>query len=233
MPCCLLISWEFQRKLVFVHKNGQPTAFRAPHKCPNKVKWLMQFTSVCATARRPRRFAGDTYWKIDGVTSPRTFFSHLSKIFPHGNTLLIEGLDLSLTAKSLYSEHPARYTRKVACDTMSPVPDSFHVEFRSDFADRLCQLIDQQGLAAAFYHFKGYSDREVIFTFHDAFEGELVVSGTVAEPLVREFAHDLGCSAQQTPAVDLRAQLAAIDRAMNPPWWKRALRPFQRAKNAD
>ena len=177
--------------------------------------------------------AGRTYWNLKGVTDPRVFFRHLPRIFPHGMTLLIEGLEIGLSAKSLYEEYPAIYTKKVACDTMSPTPDSYHVEFSADFSDRLCRLIESQGLAAAFYHFKGYSESEVIFVFHDAFEGELVLSSSLSEAVVQEFASGLGQRAEHAvfPG-DLRENLKQIDRAINPPWWRRALGIFGRGKNA-
>ncbi len=177
--------------------------------------------------------AGRTYWKLEGVTDPRTFFRHLPKIFPYGMTLLIEGLEIGLSAKSLYADYPAIYTKKVACDTMSPTPDSYHVEFSADFSDRLCQLIESQGLSAAFYHFKGYSQNEVIFTFHDAFEGELVLSSSLSEAMVRDFAGGLGRAAEHAVfPVDLREHLKQIDRAMNPPWWRRVLGILERKKDA-
>jgi hypothetical protein len=177
--------------------------------------------------------AGRTYWKLLGVTDPRAFFRHLPKIFPHGSTLLIEGLEIGASAKSLYCLHPSIYTRKVACDTLSPTPESYHVEFSAGLSDRLCQLIESQGLAATFYHFKGYSEREVVFTFHDAFEGELVVSSGLSEKAVRDFASALGKTAEQARfPFDLREHLETLDRAMNPPWWRRALGIFQRKKDA-
>ena len=171
--------------------------------------------------------SGPNYWKIEGVTDPRIFFQHLPKVFPHGMTLLFEGLEIGLSAKSLYEEYPAIYTKKVACDTISPTPDSFHVAFDSVFAELLCDLIDTQGLPAAFYHFKGYSEQEVVFTFHDAFEGELVLSSSLDERAVREFASGLDLPVENAVfVVNLRDQLAALDRALNPPWWRRAWKIF-------
>ena len=84
---------------------------------------------------------GRTYWKVEGVTTPQTFFRHLQKIFPYGRTLLIEGLEIGLSAKALYAEYPAIYNQKVACDTLSPTPDSYHVAFGAEFSERLCRLI--------------------------------------------------------------------------------------------
>lgn len=168
---------------------------------------------------------GDAYWRLEGINDPGLFFRHLPTIFPLGMTLLFEGLDLGLTAKSLYGEYPANYIKKVACDTISPVPESHHVAFGMEFSNRLCQLIESQGLTAAFDHFKGYSEQEILFTFHDAFKGELVLSGSLTEASVREFAGGLRCNFERAVfAVDQREQLIRFDQFLNPPWWRRALR---------
>ena len=169
--------------------------------------------------------SGDHYWKIDGITDPQAFFSHLPKIFPHGMTLLFEGLEIGASAKAFYEEFPALYRKNVACDGIDPVPDSHHVAFGPTFTERLCQLIASQGMAAAFYHFKGYSEQEIVFTFHDAFEDELVISTSVPESAVQEFANALGQVAILTPfSINLRDQLGRMDRALNPPWWRRVLK---------
>ena len=148
---------------------------------------------------------GPTYWKLEGLTDPQAFFLHLPMVFPYGMTLLFEDIEMSLTAKSLYAEHPAIYTKKVACDTISPVPESFHVAFSPEFANGLCQLIVSQGFEGTFYHFKGYSQNEVVFTFHDVFMGELVLSNRLPKATVIKFASALGSTAElATYAIDHR-----------------------------
>lgn len=168
---------------------------------------------------------GDHYWKIDGITDPTAFFTHLPKIFPCGMTLLFEGLEISASAKALYEEFPALYQKNVACDGIDPAPDSYHVAFSPAFAERLCRLITSQGMAAAFYHFKGYSEQEIVFTFHDAFEDELVISTSVPEAGVHEFARALGRMTIPTPlSINSREQMERMDRALNRPWWRRVLK---------
>ncbi|PTY01973.1 hypothetical protein DB347_25210 [Opitutaceae bacterium EW11] len=168
---------------------------------------------------------GTSYWGVSGIGAPVEFFQNLPLIFPHGFSLLLEGIDVGRTAKSLYAEHPAKFARKVACDTLSPEPDSFHVEFSPLFAQRLSALIEQQGRESAFRHLKGYSPEEVLFTFHDAFEGELVVSSSVAEVAVSEFALASKASfSLKQFEFDPHTQLVALDKALNPPWWARLMR---------
>jgi hypothetical protein len=176
---------------------------------------------------------GPTYWKVDGIKDPKAFFKHLPKIFPYGLTLLLEDPEMSLSAKSLYADFPARFTKKVPCDTIYPVPESHHVVFTADFADRLCQLLASQGYEGTLYHFKGYSEQEIVFSFHDAFMGELVVSHGKPETVIREFAASLNCTAElATYPVDMREQVVMMDRALSPPWWKRMWRLFKRESNA-
>ena len=164
---------------------------------------------------------GKTYWKIDGIINPKAFFQHLPKIFPIGMTLLIEGEEMGLTATSWYEQHAAPNIQKVACDQFSPIPEFYHVTFTADFAEGLCEIITSQGLARAFYHFKGYSEREILFTFHDAFEGPLLVSDSVNKASIDEFTTALGKNALQEIFPNQLENLRAINQILNPPWWKR------------
>lgn len=146
-------------------------------------------------------------------------------------TLLVEGLEMGLTARSLFEDFPAKYRRNVSCDTLIPIPESYHVAFSADFATRLCQVIKSQGLAAVFYHFKGYSTTDVIFTFHDAFESELVLSKNIPESKVLEFATALGVTAERSVfAFYGRKQLLALNQNLNPQWWRRVLSFFKRSQ---
>jgi hypothetical protein len=175
------------------------------------------------------RLPGNTYWKFErGVLPLRDFFQHLPKIFPYGGSLMIEGLEMGLSAKTLYEEHPADYVANVPCDTIHPVPASYHVAFSEEFARRLCLLVDSQGMAANFYHFHGYNNSEKIFTFHswrNNLEGELSLAGNLDETKVRSFASALNCTPELVPFPrDLRQELKNLNRALNPPWWRKLLR---------
>jgi hypothetical protein len=176
------------------------------------------------------QFAGDDCWTIEGITNPNAFFQHLPIIFPYGMTLFIEGCEIGLTAKSWYEEYPANYEGKVACDTLMPIPESFHVAFSEQFAEGLCQIITSQGLWRAFYHIKGYTEREILFSFHDAFDNAFTISSCVSEANVREFANKMGLIAQATKfPPDRLEKLRKMNRIFNPPWWKRVLRKFGKA----
>jgi len=173
-------------------------------------------------------FQGDTYWKVRSGKEPERFFACLPAIFPYENSILFEGLDMGLTAKSLYGENPARYVCRVACDTLSPVPDSFHVAFTPELAEHLCQIIAHQGMETAFYHFKGYSKTELIFSFHtfrDAFESEVVVSRSIGEAEVQNFADALGETVELATFPSERlTELKKINAIVNPRWWERILK---------
>ena len=171
------------------------------------------------------------YWQVNGITDPQAFFQHLSKIIPFGTSLHIEGLEIGLTAKSWYEEHPAKYLGKVACDTLSTAPDYYHVAFSQEFANGLCEIIKSQGLARAFYHFKAYSPTEILCQFHDAFENEFVVSNNIDEKAVRRFAASLGLEVQLAAFPhDQLEYLQKLDRVFNPPWWRRILNSFKKDK---
>lgn len=180
-------------------------------------------------------FPGEQYWKVPILTDPGSFFASLPGIFPHGGSLFFEGPEIGLTARSLYEEFPARYTRTVLCDTIHPTPEEFHVRFEADFAERLSHIILQQGLESAFYHFKGYSETELVFSFHsmgDDFECTLIVSTAVAEEAVRQFARDLGQTAELATFPHGRlAKLKEIDAALNPSWWRKVRNIFRSSQS--
>ncbi len=180
---------------------------------------------------RALHFQGARYWKIPSGNDPLRFFQALPIIFPYGQSLLFEGLEMGLSAKSLYEEFPAKYRRLVACDTISPQPEAFHVVFDPTFAEHLSGIIRSQGMESAFYHFKGYSSTELIFSFHsfsDAFDVELTISESVSETTVTRFAEALGQRAAiATFPEPLIEQLKKFDAIINPSRWRRLLNVFR------
>lgn len=182
------------------------------------------------------RLQGNAYWKFErGVLPLRDFFQHLPKIFPHGRSIMFEGVKIGLSAKALYEEFPPSYKANVACDTIHPVPASYHVAFTEEFVRRLCQLVESQGMAATFYHFHGYTETEVIFKFHswtNDLEGELLLDGNLDAAHVRSFAGALNCTPELVPfSRDLRQELNNLNRALNPPWWRKLLHRFSRRQS--
>ncbi len=176
-------------------------------------------------------FPGAACWTIGDVTNARDLFFHLPKVFPHGGSLFFEGPEMGMSAKALYEEYSATYIRKVMCDTIDPQPDFYHVAFSDEFAQRLCRLIESQGMEAAFYHFKGYSQTEIVFTFHtfrNFFKADLLLTSSLPEKAVRDLSDALGCKLELTPFPrDFRKQTVLLDNALNPHWWKRLLRPVR------
>ncbi len=172
---------------------------------------------------------GSTYWKFERNVLPlRDFFRHLPKIFPPGGTIMFEGLEIGLSAKALYEEHPANYLANVSCDTIHPVPVSYHVAYTDELIRKLCLLVESQGMEAVFYHFKGYTKTEVIFSFHswrNNLEGSLSLAGNLEESRVTSFANALNCATELVPFPhDMHQKLRRINQALSPPWWKRLAR---------
>jgi hypothetical protein len=98
----------------------------------------------------------------------------------------------------------------------------------------LIDLVRRHPVEACFHHVKAYRGEELLFTFHDAFDGScLLVSDRVPEESVRAFASPLGGTYQrelnaskQDPEELLRV-FRALENAhksqMNRPWSKKAL----------
>lgn len=168
---------------------------------------------------------GREHWRIDGVRDPRAFFAALPIIFPIGSTLMFEGLDIGDRTRALFREKAALSARRVACDTLDPIPEVFHVNFDEDLAERLCEIMETDGVESCCRHFKGYSESQILFTFHGAFEESLVLSINFSEEAVCEFAKRLGLQAvRDSFPTEPRTLLEQMDRSLNPTFWQRARR---------
>ncbi len=168
---------------------------------------------------------GREHWRIDGVQDPRAFFAALPIIFPIGSTLMFEGLAIGDRARALFREKAALSARRVACDTLDPIPEAFHVIFDQDLAERLCAIMATTGVDSCCCHFKGYSENQIIFTFHGAFEESLVLSINLPEEAVRDFSERLGLQVvRDSFPTDPRVLLEQMDRSLNPTFWQRARR---------
>ena len=89
----------------------------------------------------------------------------------------------------------------VARDTLYPVPDFYHVTFSQEVVGRLADMTARRPSRECFHHIKAYRGECLLFTFHDAFKGHLLISEHIAEPAVAEFCRILGTSYQREPNV--------------------------------
>ena len=139
-------------------------------------------------------------------------------------------------AASFYLKHATAHLTAVACDTVFPVPEVYHIDATPDVVIGIADLVSRRPIKELFDHVKGYRHGRVIFTFHDAFKGSFLVANSVPEAKVSAFCEVLQVSytREQTKRAGgdaLRSLLNAMenpDRVKMPslPWWRRIAREF-------
>lgn len=182
------------------------------------------------------RFDTPQHWVIDGIKRPEPFFRQLSWLMDSSSVLYLEGTAIHPEAGSFYLRHASAHSTAVACDTIFPVPDVYHVDWSPDAVVGMLELISRRPIKELFDHVKGYRDGRVVFTLHDAFEGSLRVADSIPEAKLAAF-----CSALQVPyrrertapvkADALRGLLNAMEnpdkvRMPHDPWWRRIAAEF-------
>lgn len=173
-------------------------------------------------------------WVISGLQEPIAFFQRLNLLMPENSILYFEGCTIHTDVVRFYEGNRASLPVSVVRDTIFPVPETFHVSMTPAVIEGMIELLGRHSRAECFDHVKGYSGETLLFTFHDAFDGgDLLVSDSISENAIREFATMAGRTYTREPNVNRRDPevLHALLRAMeNPhllrinwPWWKKVL----------
>ena len=170
-------------------------------------------------------------WVIHAVREPCPFFRALPILLPPGAVLYMEGVLIAPYVAGFYERNAAANPVAVARDCISPIPDVFHVSFSAQVISSLCELADERPESDLFDHIKAYHDESLLFTYHDAFAGELRVSGRLPESAIREFCAAVGATYTQEPTKQrdmeqLRRILCALEnpdgvRIAREPFWRR------------
>lgn len=171
------------------------------------------------------------HWVVEGIKQPEPFFACLPSLVPNDAILYCEGGSIAPDVAIFYKEHQARNAVAVVRDTILPVPEIYHVAFSSQVAARLRELAANRSPGELSDHIKAYQGKSLLFAFHDAFTGCMLISEHVSENVVAEFCRSLGvtCRREQTQKCDpeqFRHFLRALEhpdqvRIAGKPWWKR------------
>jgi hypothetical protein len=157
-------------------------------------------------------------WVVSGVRQPEPFFRSLSLLLPQNSVLYFEGCSIGSDVSAFYESHRAPNAVAVCRDTIFPFPDSFHVGFSPEVATRLCELATNRASNELFDHIKAYRAGSMLFTFHDAFENDLLISGLIEELALAEFCRRLAVNYKRETNVNnrdpelLRRLLQDLDR---------------------
>jgi len=173
-------------------------------------------------------------WIVEDLRSPEPFFENLGLLIPQDAILYFEGCTIAPEAVSFYEAHPAQNAVAVVRDTLFPTPETFHVRFVPAVTTQLLRLLAEHGREKLFDHVKAYKGESLLFTFHDAFEGWLMISDKVPESVITAFCQKLGVKSRRepTPKRDTKAIQALLYAMENPgkvricgeTWWKRTWR---------
>ena len=174
-------------------------------------------------------------WVVDGLRDPAAFFQHLHQLIPPDCILYFEATNPAPEVVQFYEANRARENAVcVVRDTLFPVPEIFHVQMRTGLAEDFLNLLGKHPQPRCFTHVKAYRDAQLLFAFHDAFDGSpLLVSDRIPAERVQAFCANTGATSRLEPNENkrdpevLRRLLWAME---NPekvkilwPWWKRAL----------
>lgn len=176
-------------------------------------------------------------WVIEDLKQPVAFFEHLPTLLPPDAILYVEGTSIASEVATYYSSHHARDAVDVVRDTIAPVPDIYHFTFSPEVCATLRQFAEKHPVAEMFDHIKAYRGRCLLFTFHDAFDGWLLVSEHLPDDAVARFCQALGVSRrrEETKRRDpeqLRRILWALEnphkvRIAGESWWRRLWRQWK------
>ncbi|HWB59175.1 MAG TPA: hypothetical protein VG733_06775 [Chthoniobacteraceae bacterium] len=172
-----------------------------------------------------------TQWVVSEVKTPEPFFRSLISILPPGAILYMEGCNMRPWAVDLYERHAAPEIVPVARDTIAPMPRMFHIVYSATLIDELCEMVKGRDPWELFDHIKAYHSGRLLFTFHDAFAGELRLSGDIPAPVVEAFCRELDATWVEEPTK--KRDLASLKRILQAfenggrlpvkktPFWKR------------
>lgn len=154
------------------------------------------------------------HWVVENVKQPVPFFEHLPELLPPDSILYVEGIDIAPDIASFYSSHRAHNAVDVARDMILPVPDMYHVTFSPEVSARMREFASSRNVTEMFYHIKAYKDGNLLFTFHDAFDGWLRISGHLPEETVARFCKSLGVSFRREEVETKRRDPEQIQRLL-------------------
>jgi hypothetical protein len=138
-----------------------------------------------------------TQWVLESVRQPVPFFRALPMLLPSGAVLYFEGTTIAPYVAGFYERHAATETVPVVRDCIVPVPEVFHVAYSAPVINGLCELAGERETTELFDHIKAYHDAALLFTYHDAFDGQLRISDRLPESVIRDFCATLECTYTQ------------------------------------
>lgn len=197
-------------------------------------------SQVQAFMQDPRRIALNTpfHWAVNNINSPILFFENLSFLMDSNSVLYFEGTTIAPEIATFYMRFQVANPALVSSEIIYPKPEIYHIKYSAGVIAEICSFFTRYPKHALFNHIKGYKSDSLIFTFHDAFEGCLRISGNLSEATVMSFCHALkvSYSCEPTRQQPLAEPLKRLLYAMEHPgevkirgeyWWERLMRKWK------
>jgi hypothetical protein len=174
-------------------------------------------------------------WVVDGLREPDAFFQHLHELIPDNSILYFETNNPAPEIRKFFEENRALAGAVcVVRDMIFPIPEVFHVQLRPGLIQELQEILSRHPLERCFANVKAYRNGQLLFAFHDAFDGSsFPISDRVSVERVEAFCVATGSRFRREPNLNKRdpEELRRVLWAMeNPnklkkrwPWWKRTL----------
>jgi hypothetical protein len=132
-------------------------------------------------------------WVVENLNDPLLFFENLAIFVGRDAVLYIECLDIVPEASAFYFGQQSPHREIVARDLVFPIPIIYHLRFSPELVVGMKRLASKFSIDSLFSHIKCYKDKQIVFTFHDAFNGYLRIADNVSEVNVGKFCNALKC----------------------------------------
>jgi hypothetical protein len=138
------------------------------------------------------RFANDESVSLGIVSDLYQLLRAIDETMPKDAVLYIEGTSVAPSIKEFLSSRPAPATRDVARSTISPVPDTFHLQLAGTNLTDLRSLAEGRAEPEIGDHIAVYRDDELLLFAPDAGGGEVLLAGSLPEETIESFRESLG-----------------------------------------
>ena len=133
-------------------------------------------------------------WELDPIDSATAFLCAVARHLPEARTASFEIRGACFQARRIYSQHRSSMRYRPIRDTIAPRTHLYYCLISEALSDELERVLQEQEPAKVFWHIKGFSERKMLFSFHDADSGGSVcLSPYVAPKGVRAIGAALGC----------------------------------------
>ena len=135
----------------------------------------------------------DKYWEIDeGKVDAGKFFETLPKYFSAATTFFAEGTMMSDDVMECYASFSDEGKYLPGAQTILPISKKFRCKFSPLLMGKLATLAKKHSEPELLNHLFVYKGNEALLYWHDAFANVLLVSRSIPESSISEFASELG-----------------------------------------